>query len=53
MKDFEDAISIHGKNANEVFQGQAGTNHYGVIQKLIYDHSKIKKKAEDLFDVCF
>lgn len=53
MKVFEDAISLHGKNAKEIFQGQAGTNHYGVIQKLIYDHSIIKNKAEDLFDVCF
>ncbi len=53
MTDFEDEISLHGKNAKDVFQGQAGNNHYTVIQKLIYDHSKISKKAEGLFDVCF
>lgn len=53
MNDFSSAVTRHGKNAKDVFQGVAGDQHYTVIQKLIYDNTKAQKKVEGLFNVCF
>lgn len=53
MNDFSSAVTRHGNNAKDVFQGIAGDQHYTVIQKLLYDHTKAQKKTEGLFNICF